>query len=226
MLLHVTASSAFLLACAGMAFFWQTPWVWGILPATLLLVLALTRDPRDLAFFVLGIGLGGFIDVLQTGAGVTVYRTPGAFLLFPGYVLLYWGMAGVALRRLFMCFPEAAFHPADALLFVGAIGLSLLGNAAPRGMAALMVVALLAHLALVRRRGDVAAALLLLVMGPLTESLLIRQGLYHFPSAGDRLITIWLYPLYACIGASLRGLMAWLETALDRALPARQSVDG
>lgn len=228
MLAHLLASSVFLLACVGMALAWPSPWVWLLLPGCLLAMLAIARDPRDLGFFALGIGLGGFIDVLQTASGVTVYRMPGPILLFPGFVLLYWGLAGVSLRHGFKLLPRATFHPADALLFVGAIGLSLLGNLAPRGVAALMVLALGVHLLIVRRRGDALAALMLLVMGPLTESLLIRQGLYHFPSAGASLIAIWLYPLYACIGASLRGILPVLEEALERMRAGRSkpSVDG
>lgn len=220
---HLLAASVFLLACIGMATTWQTPWVWAVLSSTLLLVLVITRDRRDLAFFALGIGIGGFIDVLQTGAGVTVYHRPGVVLLFPEFVLLYWGMAGVALRRLFLCFPKAEAHPADLGLFVGSVLLSLFGNAAPRGVAVLMLLALGLHLALVRRKGDLLAALLLLVLGPLTESVLIHQGLYHFPSAGGQLIALWLYPLYACVGASLRGLMAWFESGVSRAQPSVQA---
>ena len=228
MIAHLLASSVFLLACAGMALAWSSPWVWGVLAGSLLAMLALSRDPRDLGFFALGIGLGGFIYVLQTASGVTVYRMPGPILLFPGFVLLYWGLAGVSLRHGFKLLPRATFHPADALLFVGAIGLSLLGNFAPRGVAALMVLALALHMGVVRRRGDAQAALMLLIMGPLTESLLIRQGLYHFPSAGESLIAIWLYPLYACIGASLRGILPVLEGALERMRSGRRkpSIDG
>lgn len=226
MLVHLLASGVFMLACVGMAQTWATPWVWAILPGCLLAMLAISRDPRDLAFFALGIGLGGFIDVLQTGSGVTVYATPGPVLLFPGYVLLYWGLAGVTLRHLFALFPRAAFHPADLALFVGAILLSLGGNAAPVGVTALMALGLAVHMGIVRRRGDGLAALTLLVMGPLTESLLIRQGLYHFPSAGGSLITLWLYPLYACIGASFRGIVPLLEGALERTRMRKPSIDG
>lgn len=208
---HLLASFVFLLACLAMAQTWGTPWVWPLLAGCLLLTLAISRDPRDLAFFALGIGLGGFIDVLQTGAGVTVYATPGPILRFPGYVLAYWGMAGVALRHLYALFPSARSHPADAALFVGAILLSLLGNVAPVGVALLMAAGLVAHGWVLRRRGDLLAALLVLVVGPLTESMLIRTGLYHFPSAGNQLIALWLYPLYAAIGAALRGILPRLE---------------
>lgn len=223
---HLLASSVFLLACVGMARSWSTPWVWGLLVGCLLLMLAITRNPRDLAFFGMGVGLGGFIDVLQTGSGVTVYRTPGPILLFPTYVLLYWGLAGVTLRQLVTLFPRTSFHPADGMLFVGAIGLSLYGNAAPRGVAALMVLAWALHGRVVRRRGDALAAVFLMGMGPLTESMLIRQGLYHFPSAGEHLISLWLYPLYACIGSSFRGIVPLLEALLDRLPNGRPSVDG
>jgi hypothetical protein len=228
MLVHLLTSSVFLLACLGMALAWSSPWVWGILAGSLLAMLAISRDPRDLGVFALGIGLGGFIDVLQTASGVTVYRMPGPILLFPGFVLLYWGLSGVSLRHLFKLLPRASFHPADGMLFVGAIGLSLFGNVAPRTVAALMVLALAWHLGGVKRRGDGRAALALMIMGPLTESLLIRQGLYHFPSAGDSLVTIWLYPLYACIGASLRGILPVLEDALERmrAGGRKPSIDG
>ncbi|MNX22199.1 hypothetical protein D3C86_521780 [compost metagenome] len=226
MLAHLLASGVFLFACLGMGLTWSSPWVWGILVACLLLMLAISRDPRDLAFFGLGIALGGFIDILQTGSGVTVYRTPGPILLFPGYVLVYWGLVGVSLRHLYKVLPTASYHPLDGALFVGAIGLSLFGNLAPRGVALLMVLALAAHLAIVRRRGDGLAAIALMTIGPLTESVLIREGLYHFPSAGGNLITIWLYPLYACIGASFRGIVPILEGALARVDNRKPSTDG
>mgnify|MGYP001339235939 CR=1 FL=1 len=225
MLAHLLASGVFLFACLGMALSWSSPWVWGILTACLLMMLAISRDPRDLGFFGLGIALGGFIDVLQTGSGVTVYHTPGPILLFPGYVLVYWGLVGVSLRHLYQVLPKAAAHPLDGMLFAGAIGLSLFGNLAPRGVALLMVVALAAHLMIVRRRGDLLAAIALMTMGPLTESVLIREGLYHFPSAGGGLIAIWLYPLYACIGASFRGIVPLLESTLARAGIRKPSTD-
>lgn len=228
MRVHLLASSVFLLACLGMALTWSSPWVWGLLSGCLLLMLAISRDPRDLGLFGLGIALGGFIDVLQTGSGVTVYATPGPVLLFPGYVLLYWGLVGVSLRHLFKVLPKATFHPLDGVLFLGVIGLSLFANLAPRGVALLMLVALACHLAVVRRRGDGLAAIALMTMGPLTESMLIREGLYHFPSAGGPLIPLWLYPLYAGIGASFRGIVPVLEGALDRARPGirKPSADG
>lgn len=217
MLVHLLASSVFLLACLSMALTWSSPWVWGLLVGCLALMLAISRDPRDLGFFGLGIALGGFIDVLQTGTGVTVYATPGPLLLFPGYVLLYWGLVGVSLRHLFTLLPKAAFHPLDLLLFVGVIGLSLFANVAPNGVAMLMLLALAIHLGCLRRRWDWLAAIALMTMGPLTESMLLREGLYHFPSAGGQLVPLWLYPLYAGIGASFRGIVPVLEGALDRA---------
>lgn len=226
MRVHLLTAAVFIPACLGMAWTWGSPWVWLVLPLCLALMLAIGRDLRDLLYFALGIGLGGFIDVLHTGVGVTVYATPGPLLLFPGYVLLYWGLAGVALRHLRLAFPRTAFHPADLGLFAGAIGLSLLGNFAPRGVALVMLALLVWHLARVRRPGDLLAALLLLVMGPLTESVLIHQGLYHFPSAGGGLIAVWLYPLYACVGASIRGVLALLGSALDPADQRAPSLDG
>ncbi|GEM_PF-3203660 len=214
---HLLSSSVFLLACLGMALSWQSPWVWPLLVGCLLLMLAISRDPKDLGYLVLGIALGGFIDVLQTGAGVTVYAMPGPILRFPAFVLLYWGLVGVALRHLFALLPPSRFHAADAALLVGAILLSLFGNAAPLGVAGLMVLALAVHFLVFRRWADAVAALVLMTMGPLTESMLIREGLYHFPSAEGGLIAIWLYPLYACIGATMRGVFPLLGTLIDRA---------
>lgn len=219
MRLHVFTSAVFPLACLGMAQTWASPWVWPVLGLCLLMMLVISRDPRDIGFFGLGVLLGGFIDVLQTSAGVTVYATPGALLGFPAYVLLYWGLAGVTLRHLSALFPKARFHPADGVLFVGAVLLSLFGNAAPQAVASVLYAALVLRLASRRSGADALMALTLLVMGPFTESLLIRQGLYRFPSAGDGLIAIWLYPLYGCIGASFRGILSVLDALLDELMP-------
>jgi hypothetical protein len=216
MRLHLFASGVFLIACLAMAQTWASPWVWPLLSSCLVLMLMISRDIRDLGFFGMGVVLGGFIDLLQTGAGVTVYAISGPILLFPSFVLLYWGLAGMALRHMTELFPKVRFHPADGGLFVGAILLSLFGNAAPLTVAGLLLVALAIHLAFLRRWADGLMALALMMIGPLTESMLIRQGLYHFPSSGDGLIAIWLYPLYGCIGASFRGIVPVLEAVLQR----------
>lgn len=213
---HLLVSSVFLVACLAMAGTWSTPWVYPALLSCLGLMLILGRDLRDLAFFGLGIILGGSIDLVQTGSGVTVYAVHGPLILLPPFVLLYWGLVGVSLRHLYRLLPGATFHPLDAWLFAGAIGLSALANLSPLGVAAIMAVALLGHAWRVRRPADALAALALALMGPLTESVLIHQGLYHFPSAGGALVPGWLFPLYACMGAASRGIFPGLENLLGR----------
>lgn len=213
---HLLVSGVFLLACLGMAVTWRTPWVYPALLSGLGLMLLLSRDPRDLAFFGLGIGMGGSIDLVQTGSGVTVYAMHGPLILLPPFVLLYWGLVGVSLRHLYRLLPRATFHPADAWLFVGSIGLSAFANLSPTGVAALLVVALLGHAWRVRRPADALAAPALAMIGPLTESVLIHQGLYHFPSAGGSLVPMWLFLLYACMGVASRGVFPRLEGLLDR----------
>ncbi|MNY05820.1 hypothetical protein D3C86_1385510 [compost metagenome] len=137
----------------------------------------------------------------------------------PGFVFLYWALAGIALRHLSRVLPPIQPHPADVVLFVAVIGLSLAANLSPWRVSALMLVALVIRCRFVRHPSDGLAAVAGIALGPGLESLLLSHGLYHFPSAGSGLIPLWLVVLYACVGVSARSFVAYAE-ALVRGLSA------
>ncbi|MBO9540794.1 DUF2878 family protein [bacterium] len=204
------------LSCLGMALTWQSWLVYPVLLGGLVAMLAVSREKLDVAFYLLGLTLGAAIDVGQTASGVTVYAAPAWLLFLPGFVFLYWALAGIALRHLSRVLPPIQPHPADVALFVGVIGLSLAANLSPWRVAALMLVALTIRCRFIRHPGDGIAALAGIALGPGLESLLLSRGLYHFPSAGSGLIPLWLVVLYACIGVSARSFVAYAEAAVRR----------
>lgn len=209
------------LACLAMALFWQSVWVYPLLWAAAGLMGVVGRDRLDLGFYAIGLTAGASIDVAQSGTGVTVYAAPAQFLFLPLFVFFYWGLAFVAVRHLAALLPPRAFHVSDAGLLAGAVGLSLLANQAPEGVALAMLALLVVRLAWLRRRSDLVAAVAGMIVGPGTESLLLMHGLYHFPSAHGALVPAWLVVLYACVGVAAPGLVGWASQELSRAMARR-----
>lgn len=224
MIRHLGVAGVMGLACGAMALTWQTVWVYPLLLLGFLLMGLIGRDRLDPAFYGIGLTLGAGIDVAQSGAGVTVYAAPAHLLFLPLFVFLYWGLAFVAVRHLLALLPPAAPHATDGLLLVGAIGLSLLANRAPVGVTIAMLALLAARLLWVRRRFDLVAAFIAMLLGPGSESVLMSQGLYHFPSAEGALVPAWLVALYACVGVASRGLVTGLSGWLSR-LDRRAALD-
>lgn len=202
-----------ILSCLGMALTWQSGWVYLVLLLGMALMLAISREPHDVAFYLLGLTLGAAIDMGQTASGVTVYRAPAALLFLPGFVFLYWALSGIALRHLSKLFGDCDPHLADIALFTTAILLSFAANLSPWLVCGLMLVALGVRCCFVRRQGDVVAAMAGVALGPGLESILLSRGLYHFPSAGSALVPMWLVVLYACVGISGRSFVALAERA-------------
>lgn len=213
---HLGVAGLMGLACVAMALTWRTVWVYPLLLAAFGLMALVSRDRRDLGFYACGLTFGAGIDVAQSGTGVTVYAAPAHLLFLPLFVFLYWGVALVAVRHLIALLPPAEFHPSDLVLLVGSIGLSLFANQAPMAVAALMLGLLAARFVWVRRPYDLVAALVGMLLGPGSESVLLSQGLYHFPSAHGALVPAWLVALYACVGVAARGLVPLVTRALAR----------
>lgn len=216
MIRHVGIAGVMGLACLAMALSWQTPWVYPLLVAAFPLMLVISRDRADLVYYALGLTLGAGIDVAQSGTGVTIYAAPAQLLFLPLFVFFYWGLGLVAIRHLAALMPPVEFHVADGLVAVGAIGLSLFANQAPTGVAIAMLALLALRLGWVRHRHDWSAALMGMLIGPGSESLLISHGLYAFPSAHGALVPLWLIALYGCIGVASRGLVAGMNRELMR----------
>lgn len=223
MLRHLGVAGLMGLACLAMAMTWQTLWVYPLLGAVLAVMLWVGRDRRDLGFYALGLTLGASIDVAQTGTGVTVYAAPAQLLFLPLFVFLYWGLSGVAVRHLYALMPPAEFHPVDLLLFLGSLGLSLCANQAPELVAVAMLALLGLRFGWIRRPYDGVAMLGGMILGPVSESILLSHGLYTFPSAHGALVPAWLVALYACLGVASRGLVGVLShrrAGLGRGEPA------
>lgn len=216
MVKHLGVAGVMGLACLAMATTWQTPWVYPLLLAAFALMGLIGRDRLDLGFYALGLTLGAGIDVAQSGTGVTVYAAPAQLLFLPLFVFFYWGIALVAVRHLVALMPPATFHPSDAVLFAGSVGLSLLANQAPLGVAIAMLALLAIRLVWARQPHDLSAALMGMLLGPGSESVLVSHGLYAFPSSHGALLPLWLFALYACVGLASRGLVAWMSRELSR----------
>lgn len=210
MLKHLCIAGVLGFACLLMALYGSSAWVTPLLLLCALAMLGVSRDGADLWFFGLGAVLGSGIDLAQCAVRVTVYSHP-SWIGLPPFVILYWGMIGVALRHLVLLFPPVGYRPSDGLLFVTSLLLSLMANRAPTLVALVMAALALVSLFGAYRPWNAVTALTVAILGPASESLLISHGLYAFPSAHGAVLTPWLFALYACLGASCRGVLARLE---------------
>lgn len=214
---HLAIVTMFVPACVVLAASWRTDLVAPALALLALLMLGLGRDPRDLGFFVVGVVLGGGLDLAQTAVGTTVYAVSGP-LAIPSFVLLYWGMAGIVVHHAVQTVGPVPARRGDAVLLVWALALSLVANRSPITVTILLTLGTATRLLLHRRAGDLRLALLAACAGPLLEALLIRSGLYTMPSAPRGWpVPLWLPSLYACVGLTARSWVPALASALARA---------